>query len=228
MTTAEAVRTAASPQLALMALAEGVDQILALAGHVQQEWTDPWPQPLGQLHTVDDNMQTLARAAYPEGEYHVEGLREKLLTTTDGEERRALEAAIRLAEDTGRPIEPAMDEGVRLDLDGELVGFPAASMQLKAARAVWLDDKPVHSLLAQGNALTELELRDAYVRGGPMWLYLYDREAIMAMPPPWRMDMVQDVEIDSPAQAQELARDILKDLSSDGGRDSFGDNVGAA
>jgi hypothetical protein len=50
----------------------------------------------------------------------------------------------------------------------------------------------------------------AYGIGGPMWLYLPQRETIMGLPEHVRQMMVEDVERDSPAQAQELGRDILK------------------
>jgi hypothetical protein len=64
--------------------------------------------------------------------------------------------------------------------------------------------------------LNAVEFNLAYAKGGPMWLYLGDRDAIMAMPPEYRHRMVQDIEQDSPAQAQEVARDLLMDRGAEG------------
>jgi hypothetical protein len=50
----------------------------------------------------------------------------------------------------------------------------------------------------------------AYAKGGPMWLYLGNRQHVMELPPSVKRAMIEDVEEDSPADAHEMARDILK------------------
>lgn len=50
----------------------------------------------------------------------------------------------------------------------------------------------------------------AYGKGGPMWLYLSNRDLVMSYPEEIRRRMVEDVEQDSPEDAHEMSRDILK------------------
>lgn len=49
-----------------------------------------------------------------------------------------------------------------------------------------------------------------YAMAGPLHVYLNDRELVMQYPMAIRRLMVQDVELDSPKDAQEMSRDILK------------------
>jgi hypothetical protein len=51
---------------------------------------------------------------------------------------------------------------------------------------------------------------DAYVKGGPRWLVYANRAAVMAMPYGVRQALVADVLLDSPSEAKEIGRDILK------------------
>jgi hypothetical protein len=51
---------------------------------------------------------------------------------------------------------------------------------------------------------------DVYAKGGPMWLYLGNRAVVMAMPYAVKQAMIADIEEDSPQDAHEMARDILK------------------
>lgn len=55
------------------------------------------------------------------------------------------------------------------------------------------------------------EAAKAYIKGGPLWLHMYDREFVMSLPTELRQAMVLDIEeIDSEA-ARRLGADILKD-----------------
>lgn len=58
---------------------------------------------------------------------------------------------------------------------------------------------------------------EAYAMGGPMWLYLGNRDLVMSMPDSVRQAMVQDL-IDTGAadDAHEMGRDILKQPCEDG------------
>jgi hypothetical protein len=51
---------------------------------------------------------------------------------------------------------------------------------------------------------------EAYAAGGPLWLYIGNRDLVMSYPEPARAAMVQDVLEDSPADAAEMGRDVLK------------------
>lgn len=57
---------------------------------------------------------------------------------------------------------------------------------------------------------------EAYARGGPVWLYTLNRELVMSLPEDARIAMIQDVEEDNPALAQEMGRDMLKQAGETG------------
>lgn len=67
--------------------------------------------------------------------------------------------------------------------------------------------------------LTEEQVQDAYVKGGPRWLYYTNREAVMAMPVNMRQALVADVLLDSAEEADEIGRDILKFSFDEGSRE---------
>src|SRR5437763_1578054 len=71
------------------------------------------------------------------------------------------------------------------------------------------------ALCASGDAYSEIIDR-AIAEGGPLWLYLGNRELVMSYPDHTRRMMVQDVELDSPTDAQEMARDVLKEACAEG------------
>lgn len=51
---------------------------------------------------------------------------------------------------------------------------------------------------------------EAYAKGGPRWLYYGNRELVMSYPDQVRAAMVEDVLEDSPQEAEEIGRDLLK------------------
>lgn len=56
----------------------------------------------------------------------------------------------------------------------------------------------------------EQDWTEVYAKGGPLWLYMTDREFVAGLPYPIRQMMVSDVMEDDPDTAQEMGRDILK------------------
>lgn len=52
---------------------------------------------------------------------------------------------------------------------------------------------------------------EVYAKGGPMWLYIGNPELVKSLPDSTRRALVADLEEDSPQQAREMARDILKE-----------------
>lgn len=52
---------------------------------------------------------------------------------------------------------------------------------------------------------------EVYAKGGPMWLYIGNPELVKSLPDSTRRALVSDLEEDSPQQAREMARDILKE-----------------
>jgi hypothetical protein len=88
------------------------------------------------------------------------------------------------------------------DINFAPVGTEWVKRRAKLAVEAQLDEQ-----LAEGMA-------DAYVKGGPLWLYLggsEGRDYILGLPEHMRREMVQDVvENASQQDAEEFARDVLK------------------
>jgi hypothetical protein len=213
MSTVERVQAARSPQEAMLALAEALDSITALVvgtPKAADAWGGNWANGMHVDYTRAAAASRLEASAI-DNTATIAQLEQQIAEATDGEDRRALEAQLRLARDNGIAVPPAVPEGVRIDTDGELVNFPKPNGPRMQARADLAHEWPMHTFLAQGNELDSVAFSRAYQCGGPMWLYIYDRDAVMAMPDDWRRAFIEDIHLDSPAQAQEVARDILKD-----------------
>ncbi len=216
MTYADKIRQATGIQDAMVMLAEGIDELLFKLPCKEQAWGDWQAQTTEALpapHAWDD--PRLHVQAHEDYIAQITSLQTRLLEATDPDEIRALEAKLRLLEEDGATPEQVIPDGKRLIVtsnDKEIVvDIPAPDGPRMQARAALATDWKIGPMLTP--ALTIEEAADAYAKGGPMWLYLYDRDAVMSMPADWRREFVADVMKDSPAQAQELARDILKDTN---------------
>lgn len=214
MSYVDQVAAASGPQTALSIIAQGIDAILErLDSQSPLPAADSWEAwGSGAIRPVTPEGLPAMQTPHASHE-SAEAVRQQLAETTDGEERRALEAKLRLLQDDGAVPEPAVPEGQRIvtttDADAITVNLPAPDGRTRRTRYDWAYDiKLGHMIEPQ---LDEHVGARAYAKGGPMWLYLYDRDAVMKMPPEWRRMFVTDVQQQSPAQAQELARDILKD-----------------
>ncbi len=196
MTYQERILQAASVKDAMVILGEGIDAILGdgIAGVSASEW-EAW-----EAHDSEQE------------------IRERLADEADPEERRALEARLRLLTDDGVVAQPVVPEGRRVITTGDAkqitVDIPKPSADRARSRYEWATATQLGGMLTP--SLSTEEAADAYAKGGPMWLYLYDRDAVMSLPVEWRRAFVEDVERDSPAQAQEMGRDILKDRGTGG------------
>lgn len=133
------------------------------------------------------------------------------LLTADGEEARALEAKLRLLTDEGAAVGASVPEGKRsrtTEHDGALtVEIPPATPERRRTRRAFALTIKLWDYLPR---LTHTEALDAFEAGGPLWLYAYDRDAIVAMPDDCKRALVEDINVDSPAQAQEVGRDLLR------------------
>lgn len=144
----------------------------------------------------------------------IQFLEGQLATATDPEDVRALEAKLRLAKDDGKALDLSVSAGARADITsdgttGEVV-VPPVSEERKDARAMWAYGIKLWEYIPmEATAACE-----AFAKGGPMWLYLANRDAVMQMPYDARQWLVADIELDSPAEAQEVGRDILKSTQS--------------
>jgi hypothetical protein len=200
MTCVQEVKAARNPSEALLVLARYVDKLEARLN--EQPADDGWG-------SWDDQATHVATHKA----FTIEGLKEKLAATHDPEDRRALEAQLRLAEETGASAADVVPEGQREQVtvsDSEiLVELPAATPEVAHARRQWAETHDAHTFF-KAFEKDKPGFVDAYVKGGPLWIYHSDRDAVMQMPFEWRRDLVADIGHHSPATAHEVGRDLLK------------------
>lgn len=217
MKVTEEIKHCKTPAEAIMLLAQRID---ALEAQLAEQPADPWQQPLewSQLQQWADAPAATAsatpyvppgvRPATPsEVDAEIQAVQAQLVDCTNDEEREALNAKLRLLRDEGKSLTSAVPEGQRPRISDDVVDFEAVTPERMAARAGWATEHKLWEFLPLGPA----ETVKAFAKGGPMWLYLGNREAVMAMPFDWRQWLVTEVHQDSPAAAQEMGRDILKD-----------------
>lgn len=225
MTVEDKVRSAASPQEAMLALARGIDALITNANAQpdpwgQSSWTrsdpngtlpEPTPTP-GQAPSVVRAVQD-AEA--------IRLLEDALAIETDAEERLAMEARLRLLKETGgsmneREVGDVYSSEGDEESDSVTVSLKTPSAEKYERRHNFAEAMKLEEMIP----LPADEAYDAYAKGGPLWLYLGNRPVVMSLPYEWRQRMVMDVEEDSPRAAQEMARDILKDFDPAGTMDT--------
>jgi hypothetical protein len=96
---------------------------------------------------------------------------------------------------------------IAADGDTTDVNLPPPSAEKLAARRMF-EKQSLHLVdyLGTGEDWTEV-----YAKGGPVWLYVGNRELVMSLPHSVRQALVADLEEDAPQQAKEMARDVLKE-----------------
>lgn len=207
MTVREQVLQAKTPRDALLVLADAIDALSTQPADPWSEWDDT------DTHKeVNDQLRIVAA---------IDAAQHNLQESTDPEEIRALEATIRLLKDELREIKAVDDsEGEQQRArkttgeDGRVMyDLPVASEEDQAVRRQFAEK----CLKLQDEFGPEIV--ESYVKGGPLVLYYTDRDFVMRMPEQYRKAMVADVEKFSPNEAQEMGRDVLKDMTPDGARD---------
>ena len=94
-------------------------------------------------------------------------------------------------------------------VEGDEVIMPSPTTEQKKLRKAILENLAFENLDPQ-HGLSKEDAEHAFVEGGPYWLWLFDREYLVAMPPHVKQIMVNDVLRVDPDTAHELGRDILK------------------
>lgn len=219
MTVREVVESASNVQEAILALAAGLDAVIArLDAAPPAAEPDPWgtwnAPALPVAEPVEATAYELRAPLTAELAEQLGDLARAMAVATDDNERAAIQAKMNLLLDPGRAPDP-VDHGNRVQIeqgDGEAtVKLPPVSPERYMRRLAWAKQ----ALLNEGLGGDE-DWEEVYAKGGPMWLYLGNRDYVLGLPQHLRAEMVADVEQDSPTDAHELSADILKNLESGG------------
>lgn len=192
------VAEAKTPREAILVLAACIDALDEVVRTSQSN--DGWDTPI-------DFKEPSSPIAIAE----IEALEQRLQDPSlDGDDRRAIEARLQLLRDAGGEIEE-QEQGKRPVIevkDNEIIiNLPPASDERQAAR------RKLAETMKLDEALTLDGATEAFVKGGPLWLYYAARDYVMGLTADTRRAFVNDVLQDSPPEAHEMARDILKDTS---------------
>lgn len=216
MSTVDKVKAARSPAEALLAIAEALDELLEQRSEFPSAWSMPW-----SIETKSEEPKVKEADEYrltptltPDKAQQIADLAAAIAAAPNEQERAALQAELKLLLDTGGAPEP-VDEGRRAQLtveeDSTTVDLPAVSpakfvQRLKFAK----DTLRLNEMLPEGE-----DWESAYAKGGPLWLYYGNRDYVMGLSIDVRREMVRDVLEESPTEAAEMSRDVLK--ATDGG-----------
>lgn len=110
----------------------------------------------------------------------------------------------------GDSVEQRLPQPVQItEQDGETeVVIPPPSTE-KMAKRMLFEQQALH--LSEYLHDDDQDWTEVYAKGGPMWLYIGNPELVKSLPDGTRRALVSDLEEDSPQQAREMARDILKE-----------------
>lgn len=117
------------------------------------------------------------------------------------------DAAIREAA-RGVPIEKPKARIVQ----GDIVEYPPPTPAQERLRTAVLDRIGLEGLPPEHDLKPD-DARRAFLKGGPLWLYDFDRNFVVGLSPQVRRAFVEDVYAVDPEAAYDLGRDILKDDS---------------
>lgn len=240
MSYVERIKRATSAREAALILAEGLDELAAkVAEHAEGDPWEQWEtaplvpvkervavlrvdEPAEREATLaDDRVQVFdpflgeARVVTEDELAELRQLaREQMSAATKGgdeDEIRSAQAAYRLLNETGEPP-PEVDRGrtlnVKIDHNDVSIEIPVVDAERKDARREWARTCKIWEIVEP--KLNEDDAVAAYANGGPQWLYAYDRDNVLTMPFAWRQQMIHELDKDSTAEAQEMARDLLK------------------
>lgn len=217
------IASAASLPEALAVVGEGIDYILDLLTSQPEQLApaDPWGTWQPQAPAAEPLPASVAEVAEsrpaPVPATILAELRERIQRETDEDERTALQARLRLLQDEGVvPADLTVPEGrrerIEVTEDEVRVELPPPDAARRDARDRFTRMHQLHEFIGGHDPALKLQPQDAkraFIHGGPLWLYHYDRASVMDMPIDWRRAFVDDIAQDSPATAQEVGRDIL-------------------
>lgn len=204
MTTREDVLAAANPRAALLVLADAIDSL-------QSKPADPWGEWDDELKAAPE--QTRAKPGW-ENQIHQSGQKPIEYDSATGEPTQ------------GGPFSKQTDDG------SPVVDFPTPEADQLALRRACLDHLDFENMTDRDENGNEYrlfpredtperreeikKLAKAYIKAGPVWLYLSNRDHVIQLPIDVRQNMIADVEEVDPKYAYHMAKDILMDRGDQG------------
>lgn len=126
----------------------------------------------------------------------------------DEDTPEVIEARRRIEQANAEDLQPRLHQfEVRVDptMEGANVTVPSPTPEQSARRQQFVGE------IAANLPGLEPEMAEAaYLEGGPVWLYSYDRHHVVNLPDPLKVEMVNDVAETMPETAHEMARDLFK------------------
>jgi hypothetical protein len=209
----EAILSAASPTDALRLVAEYIDILYEQHASPKDEWGS-WGEAAG----TDDADGPVQWSPDPADEAALAQYQEELQGCEDDLEGKVLRAKIELTRDKLHPPVVLVDNSgaaTETDYDEEgnaVVNLPPATPEQIDFRGELVGRLGLRD--QYGDELGE-QAEESFIKGGPLLLYLSDREFVNSMADDVKRQLVVDVEQSSPREAQEMARDILKANTDD-------------
>jgi hypothetical protein len=221
MSVYERVYEASDPRAAMLEVAKALDRIeakLAERETVAPGWGAWTPNNADVTVEVEVPREAWAvkPSAHAQPPERIAALEHALEQASDPETQQALAAQLRLARDEGGTIDNVGDVDTPSSFDAQYgpnnitVTLPVADERRQAARRKLAIAARIPEYL---DHLDEEDALTGFARGGPLWLYLDNRDVVMQLPVHVRQAFIQDVALDSAKDAQEMARDILKSES---------------
>ncbi len=214
------IRESKSPSGALVIVAELIDQLEDTVSelsdrvnHIEVNDDISWGAWEKPAKPAESDQPAEAWIPDPQDEVLLKQYEEELKGNPDAEESRVLRAKIELQRDKLQPPPELHDnagQAIETHYDSEgnaIVDLPKPTPEQIDTRAQLVGALGLRDQYGEeAGALAE----DSFVRGGPLLLYLSDRDFVNSLPPGLKIALVEDVEKSSPRDAHEMGRDILK------------------
>jgi len=214
MSTFDRVKNSKSPQDALAAIAHGIDHICARLDKLEGKDNDGWGEWEGSDAAADAEDESERVERLEAANRRIRAIKDKL-EGADDDDRRALEADLRLAQDELRELGaieagPPPTASVVEVVDGEVVvNLPIPDEKRKRLR------RELAEYIQLEDSIEGIS-NEHYVEGGPLWLYYGNREYVVSLPTAVHQRMVADVFEDDPIEAAQMSADLLKHTEPEG------------
>jgi len=209
----ESILSQKSPADALNVVAALLDSFDARLTILEgRDTSDPWGTWDGATDEQSDD-QVAEWKPDPADEAELVDLEGQLHGNADADESRVLRAKIELCRDRLRPpVEMVDNSGEATETHFDDDGNAIVDLPKPTPDQIDFRGELVGRLGLQDHYGPELgaQAEESFIRGGPLLLYLSDREFVRSLPDDVRINMIYDVEKSSPREAHEMARDLLK------------------